>query len=91
MKAKEERMNKIKSATEQALHTLLGDDIFFTISDVAKVSKLSKSKIYEMKILPGQTNKTGGYRILFQYNKGGKLVCTRDELLKFIDYNGYVN
>ena len=58
MKAKEERMNKIKSATEQA-HTLLGDDIFFTISDVAKVSKLSKSKIYEMKILPGQTNKTG--------------------------------
>ena len=88
---KQDRMKKIKSATEQALETLLGDSILFTVNEVASISKHSKSQIYTMKIAEGEQNLSGGYRIVFKRSKAGKWVCTREELLKFIDWNGYLN
>ena len=90
-KIKYDRMKKVEEATRKSLEVLLGNDIFFTINEVAKILKISRSKVYEMKILEGQENLTNTYRIVFKVNKGGKLVCTRDELLKAIDFYGYID
>ena len=88
---KEERRQKVMSATRQQLDVLLGDKAFFRVNDVANIVGCSKEKIYKMSIREGQENRTGGYRIKFFYNKANVLVCTRDEVLSFIDYNGYVD
>jgi len=88
---KEERKKKIMSATRKQLDVLLGDKAFFRVNDLARMQNCSKEKIYKMAIREGQENRTGGYRIKFFYNKANVLVCTRDEALAFLDYNGYVD
>ena len=86
-----ERKDKIKSATAKQLDVLLGDKAFFRVKDVAKFENCSQEKIYKMAIREGQENRTGGYRIKFFYNKANVLVCTRDEVLRLLDYSGYVD
>tara|TARA_R110002012_G_scaffold267602_2_gene451448 strand:- start:552 stop:875 length:324 start_codon:yes stop_codon:yes gene_type:complete len=86
-----ERKDKIKSATAKQLDVLLGDSAFFTVNEVAKYGKCSISKVYKMSIREGQENRTGGYRMKFFYNKANKLVTSRDDVLAFLDYSGYVD
>ena len=79
------------SATRMQLDVLLGDSAFFTVKEVAKHGKCSISKVYKMSIREGQENRTGGFRMKFFYNKANKLVTTRDDVLEFLDYYGYVD
>ena len=83
-------MNELNSATVNALKLTLGNKAFFSVKEVANIMCVSVNKINEMKIRSGEKNNSGKYRIIFDKNKAGKFVTTRDEVLKAIDYDYYV-